>query len=453
MRFTVRVKRIFTVLMVLALISSSLGIGPARVSAAVVKAEHAGDLQTKSAGPDPAETKDWNETSTVTEMAYKAEGLYINAADHNGTALYTAPEGAGELQPVPAGHLRVHYQRADGNYADLGLWTWGDVASPSTDWPKGAVPFPARQTDAYGAYVDLPVKDGAKSVSFLVVNRVNGVKEMENGDKTFLIGTPQTNEVWIKEGSNLTTPYEPVSLPENTVRIHYSRADNNQSQYGLWLWDDVASPSEGWPKGATPFAPEHKDSYGAYVDIPLNENAKTISFIVMKPASGDKDGPAGNENKSFAFLDRYNQLWVKENDPNVYTSPFGETPVGLLSAEVLSAGKLVLGFTMTDGLDPAALKSAISVKDAEGTAIPVTAVTITGEGTLEVATGAFDLKKTPLSVTYAGTTVSASTGWRMLDEMYNYTGDDLGSRVPSGRSFGNAEAVGAEGKLCDCCGV
>ncbi|WP_341347033.1 pullulanase [Paenibacillus sp. FSL H3-0469] len=585
MRFAVRAKKMFTVLMVLALICSGLGIGPARVSAAAVKAVLVGDLQTKFAGLDPAETKDWNETSTVTEMTYKGAGLYIfsgtlpkgtyeykvalndswsenygyssytnpngedaggnirislteetrvtfyyndltkaiadstyyspvaperlprvigsvqtalgdpaetspadagtllhdadldgvyeqtallpagdftyqvylpgaepsagtaypepaqelklpaklpvtfqyRVADHSVSALYTAPAGEGEVQPVPAGHLRVHYYRADGNYADLGLWTWGDVASPSADWPKGAVPFPAGQTDAYGAYVDLLVKDGAKSVSFLVVNRISGVKEMENGDKTFLIGTPQTNEAWIKEGSNLATPYEPVSLPENTVRIHYSRADNNQSQYGLWLWDDVASPSEGWPKGATPFAPEHKDAYGAYVDIPLKENAKTISFIVMKPVSGDKDGPAGNENKSFTLLDRYNQLWVKENDPNVYTSPFGETPIGLLSAEVLSAGKLVLGFTMTDGLDPAALKAAITVKDAEGTAIPVTAVTITGGGTLEVATGAFDLGKIPLRVTYAGTTVSASTGWRMLDEMYNYTGDDLGA--------------------------
>lgn len=77
MSFAVRVKKIFTVLMVLALIGSGLSIGPARVSAAAVKAVLVGDLQTKFAGLDPAETKNWNETSTVTEMTYKGAGLYI----------------------------------------------------------------------------------------------------------------------------------------------------------------------------------------------------------------------------------------------------------------------------------------------------------------------------------------------------------------------------------------
>lgn len=154
--------------------------------------------------------------------------------------------------PVPAGHIRVHYHRAAGDYSGQALWTWGDVVSPSVNWPKDAVPFPDGQTDAYGAYVDLPVKDVAKTISFLVVNRTTGVKEMEDGDKTFNISTPQTNEIWITEGSNKVTPYEPVELPANTVRIHYMRADNNQSQYGLWLWDDVVTPSDVWPRGATP---------------------------------------------------------------------------------------------------------------------------------------------------------------------------------------------------------
>lgn len=585
MKFALRIKKAFAILMVIALVCSGFGINPARVSAETTKVVLVGDLQSKFTGLESAETKDWNEKSTVTQMTYRGEGLYTftgvlpkgtyqykvalndawtenygygsytnpdgteaggniqfslseetgvtfyynditkaiadstyytpvaagrlprvtgslqtalgdeqndspadartlltdpdfngiyehtamlpagdytyqiylpgaapsdgvaypdtaqelklpsglpvtfkyNAQDNSVSAHYTVPSEPGTAVPVPAGHIRVHYHRAAGDYAGQALWTWGDVVSPSVNWPKDAVPFPDGQTDAYGAYVDLPVKDGAKTISFLVVNRTTGVKEMEDGDKTFNISTPQTNEVWITEGSNKVTPYEPVELPADTVRIHYMRADNNQSQYGLWLWDDVVTPSNSWPKDATPFAPENRDSFGAYADIPLKENAKTISFIVMKPANGDKDGPAGNENKSFAFLDRYNQLWVKENDPNVYTSPFGETPVGLLSAEILSASKLWLGFTLTDGLTADALKTAISIKDSGGASVPVTGVAVTGATSVEVTTGAFDLKKIPLSVTYAGKTVSASTGWRIMDELYNYTGDDLGA--------------------------
>lgn len=90
----------------------------------------------------------------------------------------------------------------------------------------------------------MPVKDGAKKISFLVVNRVTQAKD--EGDKLFAINTPETNEIWIKQGSNDVTPYEPVALAPNTVRIHYTRADTNHDQYGLWLWDDVVAPSENW---------------------------------------------------------------------------------------------------------------------------------------------------------------------------------------------------------------
>lgn len=344
-----------------------------------------------------------------------------HSVDHSVEAKFKVPSEPVEVTPVPAGHIRVHYNRSAGDYDNQGLWTWGDVKSPSANWPTGATPFPDGQIDSYGAYVDIPVKDGAKIISFLVVNRVTQTKDA--GDKVFAINTPETNEVWIKQGSDEVTPYEPVSLAPNTVRIHYMRADTNHDQYGLWLWDDVVTPSDKWPKDATPFQADQMDRYGAYVDVPLIPNAKKIGFIVMKPSNGDKDG----DNKAFSLLDRYNQLWVKEGDNNVYVSPFGETPIGLASAEVLSTNKILLGFTLTDGLDPAALKTAITIKDKDGASIPVKAVTITSKTAMEVDTEDFDLSQVPLSVSYSGKTVSAQTGWRMLDEMYNYTGDDLGA--------------------------
>ncbi|AIQ22910.1 pullulanase [Paenibacillus sp. FSL H7-0737] len=343
-----------------------------------------------------------------------------NTADHSVTAEYKIPTEPVEVTPVPAGHIRVHYKASD--YTDKGLWLWGDVVSPSVDWAMGATPFPDGQMDSYGAYVDVPIKDGAKKISFIALQRASGAKD--GGDKNFSINTPQTNEVWITEGSDVVTPYEPVKLPANTVRIHYMRSDSNQSQYGLWLWDDVAVSLKEWPKDAVPFQADQVGRFGAYIDIPLKEAAKKIGFLVVNPLNGDnKDGG----DKGFTLLDRYNQLWIKEGDNNVYVSPFGETPIGLVSAEVLSTSKILLGFTLTDGLDAAALKNEITVKDKDGVAIPVSAVTITSKTSIEVDTKAFDLDKVPLSVTYSGKTVSAASGWRMLDEMYNYTGDDLGA--------------------------
>ncbi|MNB80239.1 Pullulanase precursor [compost metagenome] len=345
----------------------------------------------------------------------------FNAQTHAVNAKFTAPVDPGTVTPVPEGSLRIHYNRTAGDYADQGLWLWDDVAAGSSGWPGGATAFPEGQLDAYGAYVDIPLKAGAKKISFLIVNRANEAKD--GGDKTFLINTPQTNEIWIKQGSDEVTPYEPVTLPANTVRIHYIRADHKQSDFGLWTWEDVAQAPSQWPTDAVRFSDENTDRFGAYVDLPLKENAKKLGFLVVNPSNEAKDGG----DKAFSLLDRYNQLWIKEGDNTVYVSPFGEQPIGLVSAEVLSTSKLLLGFTLTDGLDAAALKSAITVTDKDGAPVSISAVKITGTSSIEVDTEAFDLEKTPLSVTYSGKTVSASSGWRMLDEMYNYTGDDLGA--------------------------
>lgn len=438
MKWALWSKKAFSVSMIVVLVCSYFTFPVSQVQAAATRAFLVGTLQSELSTA-AEQTEDWNPAATVTEMTYTDNGTYkftgtlpadlpvtfqYNALDHGVSADFTPPVNPGSgasAAPVPEGSIRIHYNRSAGDYANQGLWLWDDVAEASAGWPGGATAFPAGQTDSYGAYVDIPLKTGAQKISFLIVNRSNEAKD--GGDKTFIINTPQTNEIWIQEGSDAVTPYEPVPLPANTVRIHYMRADNKQSEYGLWLWEDVASAPSNWPSDAVPFAAEQVDQFGAYADITLKDNAKKLGFLVVKPANGDKDGG----DKAFSLLDRYNQLWIREGDDHVYVSPFGELPVGLVSAELLSASKLLLGFTLTDGLEAAALKSAITVEDKEGTAIPVSAVKITGATSIEVDTAVFNLDKTPLNITYSGKTVSASSGWRMLDEMYNYTGDDLGA--------------------------
>ncbi|RUT30521.1 pullulanase [Paenibacillus zeisoli] len=124
-----------------------------------------------------------------------------NAKDHTSDAKFTAPQDPGQVTPVPAGNVRIHYARTDKNYTGQSLWIYDDVKTPSSgDFPAGATPFPAGQTDSYGAYVDIPVIDGAKKVSFVVVNRSTNVKD--GGNKTFFILTPETNEAWIKQGDD-----------------------------------------------------------------------------------------------------------------------------------------------------------------------------------------------------------------------------------------------------------
>jgi pullulanase len=347
-----------------------------------------------------------------------------NLKDNRVSADFTVPAPPPSDNTVPAGHLRVHYNRPAGDYDNMGLWLFNDVKTPSAGWPAGATSFQTGQTDSYGRYLDIPLADNAKKVGVVVVNRTNEAKD--GGDKIITLSTPQMNEIWLKQGTDAVSPYEPVDLAPNTVRIHYTRtSDSNYGAYGLWSFDDVAAPSADWPSGAAAFT--STDRYGGYVDVLLKTGAKKIGFLVVNRTSGDKDGG----DKAFTLLDRYNQLWIKQGDNTVYVSPYGEVPIGLVSAEVLSETKILLGFTMTDGLDAASLKNAITIKDKDNTAVPVSSATITGASTVEVA-AAVDLNKLPLSVTYSGRTVSASTGWRMLDEMYAYTGNDLGATYNAG---------------------
>ncbi|MFF5896303.1 pullulanase-type alpha-1,6-glucosidase [Streptomyces argenteolus] len=58
----------------------------------------------------------------------------------------------------------LHYHRADGDYDGWGLHTWTGAASP-TDWAKPLQPV---KTDAYGVTFEVPLTDGATSLSYIL---------------------------------------------------------------------------------------------------------------------------------------------------------------------------------------------------------------------------------------------------------------------------------------------
>ncbi|MGW3492858.1 pullulanase-type alpha-1,6-glucosidase [Streptomyces sp. NPDC001020] len=58
----------------------------------------------------------------------------------------------------------IHYKRADGDYDGWGLHVWTGAANP-TDWSK---PLRPTRTDAYGAVFEVPLTDGATSLSYIV---------------------------------------------------------------------------------------------------------------------------------------------------------------------------------------------------------------------------------------------------------------------------------------------
>ncbi|QDI71469.1 sulfonate ABC transporter ATP-binding protein [Streptomyces calvus] len=58
----------------------------------------------------------------------------------------------------------LHYHRADGSYDGWGLHTWTGAANP-TDWSNPLKPV---RTDAYGAVFEVPLAEGATSLSYIL---------------------------------------------------------------------------------------------------------------------------------------------------------------------------------------------------------------------------------------------------------------------------------------------
>ncbi|MGD6776399.1 pullulanase [Sutcliffiella horikoshii] len=343
----------------------------------------------------------------------------IPAMEDGGTVLLEVENGAPpvEEEPTEPGEigentLRIHYQRTDNSYENLGLWLWGDVAAPSENWPSGGTPFEAENITDYGAYVDVELAEGAQNVNFLVLNTTNGDKD--GGDKGVELFSPDMNEVWIKQGSDEVFLYEPADLPADTVRIHYERTNADYDGWGLWNWEDVEAPSDGWPNGAADATGIGK--YGAYYDIKLKEDANKIGFLFVNKQSGAQTG-----DMTFEMLQQYNQLFVKEGEDKVYTNPYGTVPLALVSGEVLSDKLITLTFSKTEDLDLAELKEQLKIVDVDGNDVSFTDVTVKDEKTVHVH-GEFDLEKIPFDVTYGDVTVSAKSGWKLIDEMYAYDG-------------------------------
>ncbi|MFE7076520.1 pullulanase-type alpha-1,6-glucosidase [Streptomyces sp. NPDC057620] len=86
----------------------------------------------------------------------------------------------------------LHYHRADGKYDGWGLHTWTGAANP-TDWSKPLEPV---RTDAYGAVYEVPLAEGATSLSYIL--HKGDEKDLPTDQSLDL--TANGHEVWMLGG-------------------------------------------------------------------------------------------------------------------------------------------------------------------------------------------------------------------------------------------------------------
>ncbi|MFJ8469182.1 pullulanase-type alpha-1,6-glucosidase [Streptomyces swartbergensis] len=250
-----------------------------------------------------------------TALRYKA--VVVDSAGRTASALAASTTGTPPVEEPPSASSRdyaiVHYKRADGNYADWGLYAWGDLADgEATEWPDSH-PFTGR--DAYGAFAWVKLKPGASTVGFLVIDK-DGDKDVA-ADRT--IDVTKTGEVWIEQGKETVTTERPdYPAPDRTKAVlHYHRADGNYDGWGLHVWTGAAQPTE-W---SNPLKPVKTDSYGAVFEVPLSDRATSLSYIIHK--GDEKDLPT---DQSLDLRANGHEVWlVSGQEKYLLPQPAGST--------------------------------------------------------------------------------------------------------------------------------
>ncbi|MFF4013825.1 pullulanase-type alpha-1,6-glucosidase [Streptomyces sp. NPDC001843] len=261
-----------------------------------------------------------------TALRYKA--VVVDSAGHTASATAAGTTGTPPAPEVPTASSRdyaiVHYKRTDGDYADWGLYAWGDIADgESTTWPAGH-PFTGR--DAYGAFAYVRLKPGASNVGFLIVDK-DGDKDV-SADRS--IDVTRTGEVWVEQGKTAVLTERPDHPAQDKTKavVHYHRADGNYDGWGLHVWTGAANPTD-W---SNPLKPVKTDAYGAVFEVPLTEGATSLGYIIHK--GDDKDLPT---DQSLDLRNNGYEVWLL-NGQEKYLLPL---PAGSAAALDLTTSKAV----------------------------------------------------------------------------------------------------------------
>ncbi|MEU0968162.1 pullulanase-type alpha-1,6-glucosidase [Streptomyces sp. NPDC005917] len=286
-----------------------------------------------------------------TPLRYKA--VAVDSAGQTGSAPAESTSGTPPAPETPTASSRdyaiVHYRRTDGDYADWGLYAWGDIADgEATTWPAGH-PFVGR--DAYGAFAYVKLKPGASNVGFLVVDK-NGDKDV-SADRS--IDVTRTGEVWIEQGKADVMTERPSYPAQDTTKavIHYHRADSNYDGWGLHVWTGAANPTD-W---SNPLKPVKTDAYGAVFEVPLTEGATSLSYIIH---NGDEKDLSAD--RSLDLKSDGHEVWLL-NGQEKYLLP---QPAGSAAALDLTTSKAVWIDRDTvawDGVDGAVSTQLLSSRD------------------------------------------------------------------------------------------
>jgi pullulanase/glycogen debranching enzyme len=137
-------------------------------------------------------------------------------------------------------------------------------------------------------------------------------------DTASTTATPQLLAARTVQGGAMAVTAATSPVAAGAIRMHYHRAQNDTAQWGVYSWDGPVTPSSAWITDR--FMMTQSDSFGGYVDIPVNTTKSAIWFLVTD-GSGNKN--CGSD-QSAAFNSNIatagQEVWMLEGDCTVYAS-------------------------------------------------------------------------------------------------------------------------------------
>lgn len=127
------------------------------------------------------------------------------------------------------------------------------------------------------------------------------------------------------------TPTPPVPLVAGSLRVHFHSAQNDAASWGVYSWEGPVTPSPAWITGRFLF--DKSDSFGGYVDIPIDP-AKTTGKFLVTDGAGNKNC-ADDQIITFAstLATAGQEIWILPSDCTQYTAK----PTVTVSADLSKA--------------------------------------------------------------------------------------------------------------------
>ncbi|MFD7610185.1 pullulanase-type alpha-1,6-glucosidase [Streptomyces sp. NPDC059828] len=155
----------------------------------------------------------------------------------------TAPDGA--YPPQDTKKAVLHYQRPDGSGGDYdgwGLHTWTGAAEP-TDWSKPLMPV---RQDAYGVTFEVPLADGATSLSYIL--HKGDQKDLPSDQSLSFAG--HGREVWLLAGQqDYLLPQTGGALPLDLTKAEAQFIDRNTVVWKVKATDATSQQLVYAPQG------------------------------------------------------------------------------------------------------------------------------------------------------------------------------------------------------------